>query len=65
MKVLVVDYDSLVAMSLKTILSSDSEIEVAGCGNSGQDAIAMYENNLKDLEKEKQIYTYFLESHKE
>ena len=30
-----------------------------------EDAIAMYENNLKDLEKEKQIYTYFLESHKE
>lgn len=30
-----------------------------------EDAIAMYENNLKDLEKEKQIYTYFIESHKE
>ena len=35
MKVLIVDDDSLVAMSLKTILSSDDEIEVVGLGNDG------------------------------
>ncbi len=30
-----------------------------------EDAIVMYEENLKDLEKEKQIHTYFLEAHEE
>ena len=49
MKVLIVDDDNLVAMSLKTILSSDSEIEVSGCGNSGQDAINLYEKLLPDI----------------
>lgn len=29
------------------------------------DAIAMYEESLKDLEKEKQIYMYFLEANEE
>ena len=37
MRVLIVDDDNLVAMSLKTILSSDSEIEVVGTGSSGDE----------------------------
>ncbi|MCR5369066.1 MULTISPECIES: response regulator [Eubacterium] len=49
MKILVVDDDNLVAMSLKTILSSDSEIEVVGTGNSGEDAIKLYEEYKPDL----------------
>lgn len=49
MKVLVVDDDSLVAMSLKTILSSDSEMEVVGTGNSGNEAIKLYDEFEPDV----------------
>ncbi len=49
MKVLVVDDDSLVAMSLKTILSSDSEIEVVGTGSSGNEAIKLYDEFEPDV----------------
>ena len=49
MKVLIIDDDNLVAMSLKTILSSDSGIEVVGTGNSGADAIRLYDECLPDV----------------
>ena len=49
MKVLIVDDDNLVAVSLKTILSSDSEIEVTGIGNDGTDAIRLYEEQQPDV----------------
>ena len=49
MKVLIVDDDNLVAVSLKTILSSDSEIEVTGIGNDGADAIRLYEEQQPDV----------------
>ena len=49
MKVLIVDDDNLVAVSLKTILSSDSEIEVTGIGNDGADAIKLYEEQNPDV----------------
>ena len=49
MRVLVVDDDSLVAMSLKTILSSDSEIEVVGTGSSGNEAIKLYDEFVPDV----------------
>ena len=49
MKVLIVDDDSLVAMSLKTILSSDDEIEVVGLGNDGLEAIKLYEEQKPDV----------------
>ena len=49
MKVLIVDDDSLVAMSLKTILSSDDEIEVVGLGNDGSEAIKLYEEQKPDV----------------
>ena len=49
MKVLIVDDDSLVAMSLKTILSSDDEIEVVGLGNDGSEAVRLYEEHNPDV----------------
>ena len=49
MKVLIVDDDNLVAVSLKTILSSDSEIEVTGIGNDGSDAVRLYEEQKPDV----------------
>ncbi|HEX2925839.1 MAG TPA: response regulator transcription factor [Ruminiclostridium sp.] len=42
MKVLVVDDDKLVCVSLKTILETDPEISVIGTGNNGQQAIELY-----------------------
>ncbi len=49
MRVLIVDDDNLVAMSLKTILSSDSEIEVVGTGSSGDEAIELYNKTKPDV----------------
>ena len=43
MRVLIVDDDNLVALSLKTILETDRQIEVASIGNNGPDAIALYD----------------------
>jgi len=42
MRVLVVDDDRLVTASLKTILEADPEIEVAGTGSSGPQAVELY-----------------------
>jgi len=42
MRVLIVDDDNLVTTSLKTILESDKDIEAAGVGNSGKEAIELY-----------------------
>ena len=49
MKVLIVDDDKLVSASLKTILESDSDIEVVGTGNSGQQAVELYFNLKPDV----------------
>lgn len=49
MRLLIVDDDSLVAFSLKTILSSDKEIEVVDIGNSGENAIELYDKHLPDV----------------
>ena len=49
MKLLIIDDDSLVALSLKTILSQDRDIEVTALGNSGEDAIMLYEKHLPDV----------------
>lgn len=46
MRVLVVDDDKLVCVSLKTILEAEGDISVAGIGNTGKEAIELY-NNLK------------------
>ncbi len=49
MRVLVVDDDRLVSVSLKTILESDKEIEVVGMGNSGQQAVELYAELKPDV----------------
>jgi DNA-binding NarL/FixJ family response regulator len=46
MRVVVVDDDKLVCISLKTILEADVDISVVGTGNNGKDAIELY-NSLK------------------
>ncbi|MDD4297122.1 MAG: response regulator transcription factor [Ruminiclostridium sp.] len=46
MKLLVIDDDRLVSASLKTILEADPEIMVIGTGNSGLQAVELY-NKLK------------------
>ena len=49
MRIVVVDDDQIVAISLKTILESDEEIVVAACGNDGADAIELYEKEKPDI----------------
>lgn len=49
MRVLVVDDDKFVTLSLKTILESDSQIEVVAMGNSGKDAIRLYNEYEPDV----------------
>lgn len=49
MRVLLVDDDQLVSLSLKTILSAQKEIEVVGIGKSGQEAITLYQQEQPDI----------------
>ena len=49
MKLLIIDDDSLVALSLKTILSQDKDIEVAALGSSGEEAVRLYDETLPDV----------------
>ena len=49
MRVLVVDDDAFVTMSLKTILESDSEIEVVAVGNNGEQAVSLYDEHKPDV----------------
>lgn len=49
MRVSVVDDDRLVAMSLKTILEADGEVEVVSVGYSGKDAVDMYKEYRPDV----------------
>ena len=49
MRVLVVDDDKLVAISLKTILEADGQLEVVGLGENGQDAVRLYRELAPDV----------------
>lgn len=49
MRIAIVDDDTLVALSLKTILEADEEITVVGLGNSGEEAVLLYENEKPDV----------------
>ena len=49
MKVLIVDDDNLVSLSLKTILEASGEVTIAGIGNSGEQAIELYERHQPDI----------------
>lgn len=49
MKIVVIDDDKLVAISLKTILEADTSIEVAAIGYDGKEAISLYETVRPDV----------------
>ena len=47
--VLVIDDDSFICASLKTILEADPDITVAATGTSGEDGISLYERHCPDV----------------
>lgn len=49
MRVVLIDDDQLVCMSLKTILESDKTIEVAAIGNDGSQALSLYKQHIPDV----------------
>ncbi|MBO6108690.1 MAG: response regulator transcription factor [Eubacterium sp.] len=49
MKIVVIDDDRLVALSLKTILENASDIEVTAMGQSGEEAISLYREHHPDV----------------
>jgi DNA-binding NarL/FixJ family response regulator len=49
MKIVIVDDDKLVALSLKTILEASNEVEVLAMGQNGAEAIALYEKYLPEV----------------
>jgi len=49
MKVIIVDDDQLVSLSLKTILEAKEDINVIALGKDGNDAIALYEEHQPDV----------------
>ncbi|SEI84078.1 DNA-binding response regulator, NarL/FixJ family, contains REC and HTH domains [Lachnospiraceae bacterium A10] len=48
-RILLIDDDELITMSLEMIISSDPEFEIAGKGNSGREAIQKYRELQPDL----------------
>lgn len=48
-RVVIIDDDKLVSMSLKTILESDDDIRVDEIGTSGEEAVELYKNILPDV----------------
>ncbi|OPL07345.1 MAG: LuxR family transcriptional regulator [delta proteobacterium ML8_F1] len=49
MRILLIDDDELVTLSLRTILESDPEIEVVGTGRNGHEAIELYHALMPDF----------------
>lgn len=49
MRICIVDDDQLVSLSLKTILETDERITIAGIGNSGEEAIRLYDEQKPDI----------------
>ena len=49
MNIIVIDDDKLVALSLKTILESTGKVTVAAMGESGQQAVELYERLRPDV----------------
>ena len=49
MRVVIVDDDQLVSLSLTTILGAHADIEVVGTGKSAQEAIALYQQEQPDI----------------
>ena len=49
MKIVLVDDDQLVSLSLKTILEAQDDIEVLAIGNNGLDGVALYKEHRPDV----------------
>lgn len=49
MRVLIVDDDTLVSLSLKTILEASNEVTVVAIGKNGREAITLYETHMPDI----------------
>ena len=49
MKIVIVDDDNLVSLSLKTILEASGEVQVAEIGKNGKEAISLYQKHLPDV----------------
>lgn len=49
MNVILIDDDTLVCLSLKTILQTDPEIMVSAVGTSGEEAVSLYETYQPDI----------------
>jgi len=49
LRIIIIDDDSFVCASLKTILQADPEIEVAATGMSGEEALSLYESVRPDI----------------
>lgn len=49
MKICIVDDDKLVALSLKTILEANADIQVCGLGENGKDAIDLFHQYQPDV----------------
>jgi DNA-binding NarL/FixJ family response regulator len=49
MKVLIIDDDSFVTMSLQTILNNDPEIQIVGIGTDGTEALPLYKDTNPDV----------------
>lgn len=49
MKVVIIDDDKLVAMSLKMIIEAGGDAQVLACGHSGKEAIKLYEEFKPDI----------------
>lgn len=49
MRIIIIDDDQLVALSLKTILEKNQNIEIEALGKNGREAIALYEKHKPDI----------------
>lgn len=49
MRIVLIDDDQLVCMSLKMILEADTDITVAAVGNDGSDALPLYREHAPDV----------------
>lgn len=49
MRTVIIDDDQFICASLKTILQTDPEIDVVAVGNSGEEAVALFEEHCPDV----------------
>ena len=49
MKIVIVDDDRLVSLSLKTILETNNEIQVLAVGENGEEAVLLYNTHKPDV----------------